>query len=92
MILRIISIYLTVIIDVLSDIKKPERYLKKSTMFSLALVSFLYIFTNIAYLFVVPRDEAIASGTRMAALFFDKACSYSNSHPFRFLTVLLDLW
>ncbi|KAI5813458.1 amino acid permease-domain-containing protein [Pyronema omphalodes] len=57
---------------VLSDIKKPERYLKKSTMFSLALVSFLYIFTNIAYLFVVPRDEAIASGTRMAALFFDK--------------------
>lgn len=91
MILHIISLCLTVIIDVLSDINKPERYLKISTMVSLALVSFLYIFTNIAYLFVVPRDEAIASGTRMAALFFDKVCSRMHPPSFRLLTVLLDL-
>ncbi|KAI5785721.1 amino acid/polyamine transporter I [Pyronema domesticum] len=57
---------------VLSDVKKPKAYLKISFMASLVLISFLYIFTNIVYLFVVPHDDAMASGTRMAALFFDK--------------------
>lgn len=60
-------------------------------MASLVLISFLYIFTNIVYLFVVPHDDAMASGTRMAALFFDKVGSYQLL-PLPSLTALLDLW
>ncbi|KAF8545126.1 amino acid/polyamine transporter I [Trichophaea hybrida] len=57
---------------VLSDIHEPERNLKKSTMSALGLVSVLYIFANIAYMIVVPREQVIASGAKVAHLFFDK--------------------
>ncbi|KAI5809304.1 amino acid permease-domain-containing protein [Pyronema omphalodes] len=59
---------------VMSDIKRPQSTLKRSTFSALSLVSVLYILTNISYFCVVPSSEIldIKSDTRMAVIFFDR--------------------
>ena len=57
---------------VLAEVKGPNpvRTVRKAGIFSLALVAFLYLFVNVAYVAAVPPDEIRDSGQLVAALFF----------------------
>lgn len=54
----------------LAETKKPKTVLKFAAPIALAVVTVLYILTNIAYFAVVPRDEIISSGRTLAGSFF----------------------
>jgi amino acid transporter len=57
---------------VLAEVKgsDPVRTVRKSSIISLSLVSFLFMFINVAYVAVIPREEIRGSGQLIAALFF----------------------
>jgi amino acid transporter len=57
---------------VLAEVKSsdPVQTVRKSSIISLLLVSFLYLFINVAYVAVIPKDEIRGSGQLIAALFF----------------------
>lgn len=54
----------------LSEAKNPNRILKIAAPLALISVSILYMFTNIAYFAVVPKDQLSSSGRILAASFF----------------------
>ncbi|KAJ7585652.1 high-affinity methionine permease [Mycena floridula] len=56
--------------NVANEMARPIRTLKTAGPTALALVSFLYIFANIAYIAAVPVSEAKKSGQLLAAKFF----------------------
>lgn len=54
----------------LAEAKNPRTVLKIGAPVALVSVSVLYLFVNIAYFAVVPKDEIAASGRILAASFF----------------------
>jgi amino acid transporter len=56
----------------LSEAKNPNRTLKYAAPLGLVAVAILYMFVNISYFAVVPRDEIISSGQILAASYFGK--------------------
>lgn len=67
----------------LGEVKNPVRVLKFAAPVAFILLAIVYMFVNIAYFAVVPRDQIASSGTILAGLFFryafgetaEKACS-----------------
>lgn len=57
---------------VLAEVKgsDPVRTVRRSGIISLSLVSLLFLFINVAYVAVIPREEIQGSGQLIAALFF----------------------
>jgi amino acid transporter len=57
---------------VLAEVKGPDpvRTVRKSSIISLSLVSFLFLFINVAYVAAIPREEIQGSGQLIAVLFF----------------------
>ncbi|CCH58623.1 hypothetical protein TBLA_0A08340 [Henningerozyma blattae CBS 6284] len=55
----------------LGEVKNPVRSLKIAGPFSLIFLAIIYIFVNIAYFAVVPKDKLISSKLILAAEFFD---------------------
>ncbi|KAF7969905.1 hypothetical protein HWV62_25573 [Athelia sp. TMB] len=58
--------------NVLGEVKGPNRVrtIRKASLISLALASFLFFFINLAYVAAIPREELRSSGQLVAALFF----------------------
>lgn len=57
----------------LGEVKNPVRTLKIAGPTSLILIAIIYIFVNIAYYAVVPKEKLISSKLILAADFFDIA-------------------
>ncbi len=57
---------------VLNEVKNPKRTLSFGGSMAILLVLFLYIFCNIAYFIVIPKDEISSSGVIIAGTFFTK--------------------
>ncbi|CAH2355284.1 low-affinity methionine permease [[Candida] railenensis] len=55
-----------------SEIKDPVRTFKIAGPVSLGLVTISYVFTNLAYLVVIPGDEISNSGKLVGSLLFEK--------------------
>lgn len=55
----------------LGEVKNPVRSLKIAGPTSLIFIAIIYIFVNIAYFAVVPKDKLISSKLILAADFFD---------------------
>lgn len=58
---------------VLSEVRNPQRTLKRGAFSALGLVSVMYILAIVAYSGVLTADEIMESGTRCAQCFFEKA-------------------
>jgi amino acid transporter len=60
--------------NVLGEIRgrDPVQTVRKASMISLSLVSVLFMFVNVAYVAVVPREELRNSGQLIAAIFFQR--------------------
>ncbi|ODV94555.1 hypothetical protein PACTADRAFT_50432 [Pachysolen tannophilus NRRL Y-2460] len=54
----------------LSEVKDPVRALKYSAPAALVVISIIYMFVNIAYFAVIPKDVISSSGQIIAADFF----------------------
>lgn len=57
----------------LGEAKNPVRVLRISAPLAFGVLCILYIFTNIAYFAVVPKEELASSGRILAAAFFKYA-------------------
>ncbi|CCF56060.1 hypothetical protein KAFR_0A06250 [Kazachstania africana CBS 2517] len=55
----------------LGEVKNPVRTLKLAGPTSLIFITIIYIFVNIAYFAVVPKDKLVSSKLVLAADFFD---------------------
>jgi amino acid transporter len=75
----------------LGEVKGPNpvRTVRKAGVFSLALVAFLYLFVNVAYVAAVPRDEIRDSGQLVAALFFNHV--FGDTTTAKLLPLLVSL-
>ncbi|KAH9908935.1 high-affinity methionine permease [Xylariomycetidae sp. FL2044] len=58
--------------NVVNEIRNPIPTLKKNVTISLAIVTVLYMFCNIAYFAAVPKEEFAESSQIAAAVFFQK--------------------
>ncbi|KAI8659820.1 hypothetical protein NCS56_01200000 [Fusarium sp. Ph1] len=65
--------------NVVNEIKNPIPTLKKSTSVALLVVVVLYIFCNIAYFAVVPKDEFKEASEIAASIFFTKLFGESRA-------------
>lgn len=54
----------------LGEVKNPVRALKIAAPSALIIIAVLYIFVNIAYYAVIPKDEILASERIVVSLFF----------------------
>ncbi|ANB14662.1 Mup1p [Sugiyamaella lignohabitans] len=54
----------------LAETKNPHRILKIAAPLAITIVTILYMFVNLAYFAVVPRDQILNSGTILAGNFF----------------------
>ena len=62
------------VFNVLAEVKSrdPVRTVRNAGSISLALVTFMFVLINLAYVAVVPKDEIKQSGQLIAALFFQR--------------------
>ncbi|KAJ4183515.1 hypothetical protein NW755_009550 [Fusarium falciforme] len=65
--------------NVVNEIKNPIPTLKKNTSVALLVVVVLYIFCNIAYFAVVPKDEFKEASEIAASIFFTKLFGESKA-------------
>lgn len=65
--------------NVVNEIKNPIPTLKKNTSVALLVVVVLYIFCNIAYSAVVPKDEFKEATEIAASIFFTKLFGESRA-------------
>ncbi|KAM0433995.1 hypothetical protein ACHAPT_003939 [Fusarium lateritium] len=65
--------------NVVNEIKNPIPTLKKNTSAALLVVVVLYIFCNIAYFAVVPKDEFKEASEIAASIFFTKLFGESRA-------------
>ncbi|KAI8657852.1 High-affinity methionine permease [Fusarium keratoplasticum] len=65
--------------NVVNEIKNPILTLKKNTSVALLAVVVLYIFCNIAYFAVVPKDEFKEASEIAASIFFTKLFGESRT-------------
>lgn len=72
-----------------NEIKDPVRTLKISGPTSLIIVSITYLWTNLAYLVVIPQEELISSGRLAGSLLFEKIFGIGIGR--RFLTFSIAL-
>ncbi|KAF9474234.1 amino acid transporter [Pholiota conissans] len=68
--------------------KNPARTVRKAGIISLVLVSILFLFINIAYIAVVPRDIIGKSGQLVAVLFFQRVFGSAGAKAFPLLVAL----
>jgi amino acid transporter len=59
--------------QVLSEVRKPQKTLKKGAFSALGLVTMLYILTNVAYLGALTKQEMKDASNTVAVQFFNKA-------------------
>lgn len=59
-----------------SEVNDPVRTFKIAGPVSLGLVTVSYLFTNLAYLVVIPSDEITNSGKLIGSLLFEKVLGY----------------
>jgi len=55
---------------VLSEMRDPIRTMKKAAPIALSVITGTYLLVNVAYFVVVDKDEILASGQAVTALFF----------------------
>ena len=60
--------------NVLAEVKgrNPVRTVRNAGRISLALVSILFMLTNVAYIAALPKDDIVHSGQLVGALFFQR--------------------
>ncbi|KAI5782673.1 amino acid permease-domain-containing protein [Geopyxis carbonaria] len=76
---------------VLSEVFQPQRTLKIGAYSAVALVSVLYILTNIAYFGALSKDEIMNAGTEVAAGFFKKVFGETSRAANRVLPAFIAL-
>lgn len=57
--------------NVVNEVRKPVKTIKKSASLALLLVAILYILANVAYFAAVPKADLVAGKQTVAALFFE---------------------
>ncbi|KAM0430356.1 hypothetical protein ACHAQK_010687 [Fusarium lateritium] len=62
-----------------NEVKNPVQSLKKYAFAALTTVYVLYMFTNVAWLSAVPKEELENSGLTAASLFFGKVLGHSKA-------------
>ncbi|OBT40134.1 hypothetical protein VE00_09946 [Pseudogymnoascus sp. WSF 3629] len=62
-----------------NEIKKPVKTIRWAGALSLLIVAVLYMLCNIAYFALVPKQDVLESGTRVAALFFKAVFGPGNA-------------
>lgn len=67
--------------NLLGEVKGPNpvQVIQRAGYISVSLVTVLFVFINIAYLAVVPKDEMSNSGQLIAALFFQRVFGESST-------------
>lgn len=75
--------------NVLGEVKggDPVRTVRKAGRISIALVSILFLLTNIAYVATIPKDEIKESGQLVGALFFQRV--FGESWAAKILPVMV---
>ena len=76
---------------VFAEVKGPNpvRTVRKAGIFSLALVTCLFLFVNVAYVAAASPEEIRNSGQLVAALFFKRV--FGNTATAKFLPSLVAL-
>lgn len=72
-----------------SEIKDPIRTFKIAGPVSLGLVTISYIFTNVAYLVVIPPEEILNSGKLIGSLLFEKVFGVALGRKFLTLSIAI---
>lgn len=65
--------------------KDPVKTVRRAGMISLLLVTVLFLFINIAYVAVVPREDIRNSGQLIAVLFFQRVFGTTGARIFPLL-------
>ncbi|KAH3675492.1 hypothetical protein WICMUC_002683 [Wickerhamomyces mucosus] len=71
----------------LGEIKNPVKTLKYAAPAALIVIAILYLFVNIAYFALVPKEVIVSSKTILAANFFEVA--FENEKATKFLSAVV---